>query len=117
MSEEDPAGRLIGFGPPTLGPSEVCVRAGVDREVGDALRRALGFADEPEGVLAYTEEDARALRLATEGLEELEPEARAGALQVILQEARVLSAHLAALAATELDAMAALTGTRSALGA
>ena len=108
MSEEDPVGRLIGFGPPTLGPSEVCVRAGVDREVGDALWRALGFPDVPEGVLAYTEEDARALRLATEGLEELDPEARAGALQVILQEARVLSAHLAALAATELDAMAAL---------
>lgn len=108
MSEEDPVGRLIGFGPPTLGPSEVCERAGVDREVGDALWRALGFPDVPEGVLAYTEEDARALRLATEGLEELEPEARAAALQLILQEARVLSAHLAALAATELDAMAAL---------
>jgi adenylate cyclase len=108
MSEEDPVARLIGFGPPTLGPSEVCVHAGVDREVGDALWRALGFPDVPEGVLAYTEEDARALRLATEGLEELEPEARAGALQLILQEARALSAHLAALAATELDAMAAL---------
>jgi adenylate cyclase len=108
MSEEDPVGRLIGFGPPTLGPSEVCERAGVDREVGEALWRALGFPDVPEGVLAYTEEDARALRLTTEGLEELKPEARAEALQLILQEARVLSAHLAALAATELDAMAAL---------
>ena len=108
MSEEDPVGRLIGFGPPTLGPSEVCALAGVDREVGDALWRALGFPDVPEGVLAYTEEDARALRLATEGLERLEPDARAGALQLILQEARVLSAHLAALAATELDAIAAL---------
>jgi adenylate cyclase len=108
MGEEDPVGRLIGFGAPTLGPSEVCERAGVDREVGDALWRALGFPDVPEGVLAYTEEDARALRLATEGLEELEPEARAEALQLILQEARVLSAHLAALAVTELDAMAAL---------
>ena len=108
MSEEDPVGRLIGFGAPTLGPSEVCERAGVDREVGDALWRALGFPDVPEGVLAYTEEDARALRLATEGLEELEPEARAEALELILQEARVLSAHLVALAATELDAMAAL---------
>jgi adenylate cyclase len=108
MSEEDAVGRLIGFGPPTLGPSEVCERAGVDRDVGDALWRALGFPDVPEGVLAYTEEDARALRLATEGLEQLEPEARAEALQLILQEARVLSAHLAALAATELDAMVAL---------
>jgi adenylate cyclase len=108
MSEEDPIERLIGFGPPTLGPSEVCGRAGVDREVGDALWRALGFPDVPEGVLAYTEEDARALRLASEGLEELKGEARAEALQLILREARVLSAHLAALAATELDAMGAL---------
>jgi adenylate cyclase len=62
----------------------------------------------PEGVVAYTDEDARALRLATEGLDELAPEARAEVLQLILREARVLSAHLAALAATELDAMAAL---------
>jgi adenylate cyclase len=108
MSAEDWVGRLVGFGAPTLGPSEVCERAGVDRAVGDALWRALGFPDVPEGVLAYTDEDARALRLATEGLEELAPEARAEALQLILQEARVLSAHVAALAATELDAMAAL---------
>jgi adenylate cyclase len=108
MSEEDWVGRLVGFGAPTLGPTEVCERAGVDREVGDALWRALGFPDVPEGVLAYTDEDARALRLATEGLDELAPEARAEVLQLILREARVLSAHLAALAATELDAMAAL---------
>jgi adenylate cyclase len=108
MSEEDWVGRLVGFGTPTLGPSEVCERAGVDREVGDVLWRALGFPDVPEGVVAYTDEDARALRLATEGLEELTPDARTEALQLILQEARVLSAHLAALAATELDAMAAL---------
>src|SRR5262245_23459253 len=108
MSGEDWVGRLVGFGAPTLGPTEVCERAGVDREVGDALWRALGFPDVPEGVLAYTDEDATALRLATEGLDELAPEARAEALQLILQEARVLSAHLAALAATELDAMAAL---------
>jgi adenylate cyclase len=108
MSEEDWVGRLVGFGAPTLGPSEVCARAGVDREVGDALWRALGFPDVPEGVVAYTDEDARALRLAAEGLEELAPKARGEALQLILAEARVLSAHLAALAAIELDAMAAL---------
>jgi adenylate cyclase len=108
MTEDDPVRRLIGFQAPTLGPTDVCELAGVDRGVGDALWRALGFPDVPEGVLAYTDEDARALRLATEGLEELEPDARAEALQLILREARVLSAHLAALAATELDAMAAM---------
>src|SRR5262245_38071914 len=108
MTEADPIERLVGFENPTLGPTEVCEVAGVDRAVGDALWRALGFPDVPEGVLAYTKEDARALRLATEGLEELDSDARAEALQLILQEARVMSAHLAALAATELDAIAAL---------
>jgi adenylate cyclase len=108
MREEDSINRLVGFEAPTLGPSEVCQVAGVDREVGDALWRALGFPDVPEGDIAYTEDDARALRLATEGLDELEPTARLDAFQLILQEARVLSAHLAALAEAELDALAAL---------
>ena len=106
--KQDSIGPLVGFEAPTLGPTEVCELAGVDREVGDALWRALGFPDVPEGVLAYTEEDARALRLAAEGFAELEPAARADALQLILREARVLSAHLAALAEAELDALAAL---------
>jgi adenylate cyclase len=107
----------VRFGPPTLDPTEVCEVAGVNRDVGDALWRALGFPDVPEGVLAYTDEDARGLRLATEGLDRLVPAERDEALRVMLQEARVLSAHLAALADTELDALAALQtrGLRSRL--
>ena len=82
--------------------------AGVDREVGDRLWRALGFPDYPEGVLVSTEEDARALRLAAQGLERLEGTERDHALRLILQEARILSAHLAAFAEAEIDALVEL---------
>jgi adenylate cyclase len=108
LTDEDPFERLVRFPRPTLDPTEVCEVAGVDREVGDALWRALGFPDVPEGVIAYTDEDARALRLAAEGLDRLDPGQREEGLRLMLQEARMLSAHLAALAETELDAMAAL---------
>jgi adenylate cyclase len=108
VTDEDPIQRLVGFPRPTLDPTEVCEVAGVDRDVGDALWRALGFPDVPEGVIAYTDEDARALRLAAEGLDRLAPAQREQGLRLMLQEARMLSAHLAALAETELDAMPAL---------
>jgi adenylate cyclase len=108
LKGEDPIRQLVGFSPPTLDPTEVCEVAGVDRDVGDVLWRALGFPDVPEGVIAYTDEDARALRLAAEGLDRLGPAQREEGLRLMLQEARMLSAHLAALAETELDAMAAL---------
>ena len=44
MSERDergPLAGLVGFGEPTLGPTEVCEVAGVDREVGDRLWRGV----------------------------------------------------------------------------
>ncbi len=108
LSDGDSIQRLVRLQRPTLDPTEVCEVAGVDRDVGDALWRALGFPDVPEGVIAYSEEDARALRLAAEGLERLESDEREEALRLMLQEARMLSAHLAALADTELDALAEL---------
>jgi adenylate cyclase len=103
----DPLHELVRLGEPTLDPTTVCETAGVDREVGDQLWRALGFADVPEGVLAYTADDARALRLATQGLDDLQGAKRERALQLILEEARMVSAYLTALADTELDALAA----------
>src|SRR5262245_31385802 len=106
--ERSPLGGLIGFGEPTLGPTEVCEAAGIDREVGDRLWRALGFPDVPEGVLAYTDDDARALRLAAHGLDALEADERERAVELLVQEARVLSAHLAALAESEVDALVEL---------
>lgn len=103
----DPLQALVRLGEPTLDPTSVCEAAGVDRAVGDRLWRALGFPDTPEGVLAYTADDARALRLATEGLDELEGPERDRAEQLILEEARMVSAYLTALADSELDALAA----------
>jgi adenylate cyclase len=63
----------------------------------------------PEGELAFTEQDARALRLATEGLGQLDREQRSRALELLLHETRLISAHLANLAETELEAIAALS--------
>jgi adenylate cyclase len=103
----DPLQALVRLGEPTLDPTTVCEAAGVDRDVGDRLWRALGFADVPEGVLAYTADDARALRLATQGLDHLQGVERERALQLILEEARMVSAYLTALADAELDALAA----------
>jgi adenylate cyclase len=98
---------LVRLGEPTLDPTTVCEAAGVDRDVGDRLWRALGFPDVPEGVLAYTADDARALRLATQGLEDVEGSERDRAEQLILDEARMVSAYLTALADAELDSLAA----------
>jgi hypothetical protein len=83
--ERSPLAALVGFGEPT----EVCEVAGVDREVGDRLWRGLGFPDVPEGILAYTEEDARALGLAAQGLERLEGAERKRAVELLVQEARI----------------------------
>jgi adenylate cyclase len=109
---EDTAGaleRLVALGDPTLDNAQVCEMAGADRDVADRLWRALGFPDVPEAEPAFTEQDARALRLATEGLEPLTGEQRAQALELMLHEARVISASLANLAEAELEAIGDLT--------
>jgi adenylate cyclase len=100
--------RLVGIGEPTLDNDQVCELAGADREVADRLWRALGFPDVPEGELAFTEQDARALRLATEGLEELKGEERERALELLVHEARIISANLANLSEIELESIGAL---------
>jgi adenylate cyclase len=101
--------RLVGIGEPTLDNDQVCEAAGADREVADRLWRALGFPDVPEGELAFTEQDARALRLAIEGLDQLQGEERDRALELMLQEARIISANLANLAEVQVEAIAALS--------
>ena len=102
--------RLVGIGEPTLDNDQVCELAGADREVADRLWRALGFPDVPEGELAFTEQDARALRLATEGLEELKGEEHERALELLVHEARIISANLANLSEVELESIGALAG-------
>jgi adenylate cyclase len=108
-SGPDPLDQLVAFAEPTLDNEQVCALAGADREVADRLWRALGFPDVPEGELAFTDEDARALRLATEGLEGLGAEQRQDAIELMLHEARVISASLANLAEIELEALGGLT--------
>lgn len=107
-SSGDPFERLVGFGEPTLDNEQVTELGGADRDVADRLWRALGFPDVPEGELAFTDEDARALRLATEGLAQLTGDRREQALELMLHEARVISASLANLAEIELDTIGAL---------
>jgi adenylate cyclase len=107
-TSDDPLDRLVGFGEPTLDNEQVCELAGADRDVADRLWRALGFPDVPEGHLAFTEQDARALRLAIEGLEQLEGDQRKQALELTLHETRVFSASLANLAELELEAIGAV---------
>jgi hypothetical protein len=89
---------LVDFGEPTLDNEQVSELAGADRDVADRLWRALGFPDVPERQLAFTEQDARALRLATEGLEQLRGEERERALDAMLHETRIVGASLANLA-------------------
>jgi adenylate cyclase len=105
-SSGDPLERLVGFGEPTLDNEQVTALGGADRDVADRLWRALGFPDVPEGELAFT--DARALRLATEGLAHLASDRRKHALALMLHEARIISSSLANLAEIELDAIGAL---------
>jgi adenylate cyclase len=100
---------LVRLGERRLAWPEVCRRAGVEHEVADRLWRALGFPDVPAGEPAYTEEDVRALRIAVEGLGELKGAQRMRAVELLVQEARVVSAHLTPIAETEVEAMAQLS--------
>jgi adenylate cyclase len=101
--------RLCDFGDPVYDNEGVCRRAGADRDVADRLWRALGFPNVPEGEIAFTEDDARALELATEGLADLPSQSGDAAVELAVHEARIVSAHLAGLAETELDAIEAMT--------
>jgi adenylate cyclase len=106
----DSVERLVRLGPRHLTWPEVCARAGVDHDVADVLWRALGFPDVPPDDNAYTEEDVRALAIAAEGIGRLEGERRAAAVEAIVREARMVSAHLTQVAEIEVDAMAEMQG-------
>lgn len=93
---------LTRIDPPTYTGPQVAERAPTSREIADRLWRALGFPDIPDDRPAFTDDDLRALRLATTGLSDLAPERQAEALDMIVQEARTLSSYLADLAEAEL---------------
>lgn len=103
---EDAIEALVRLGPRTLTWPEVCERADVTHDVADVLWRALGFADVPSEERAYTDEDVRALAIAAEGVDSLDAEARAPAVEAIVQEARMVSAHLTYVAEIEADSLA-----------
>jgi adenylate cyclase len=86
----------------------LCERAGVEHAIADPLWRALGFPDIPPDEPAYTQEDVRALRIAADGLQRLEGQDRDDALEFVVAEARRMSAHLARIAETQVDALAEL---------
>lgn len=100
--------RLTDLGSPHLTGDEIAQRAGVDREVADRLWRALGFPDTGKDERVFTDQDVRALTIATEGLDRLSGEEWERAVELIVREARVLSAHLADVAEIEIDAMVAM---------
>ena len=104
--DPDEVERLVRLGPRELTWPEVCSRAGVEHEVADVLWRALGFPDVPPDERAYTDEDVRALALAAEGIDLLKGDRREAALDAIVREARMVSAHLTRVAEIEVDAMA-----------
>jgi adenylate cyclase len=103
--DDDYVERLVRLGPRELTWPEVCALAGVDHEVADVLWRALGFPDVPANEPAYTAEDVRALAIAAEGLDLVEGDRHARALEAIVREARMVSAHLTRIAEIEVDAM------------
>lgn len=103
---EDAIEALVRLGPRTLTWPEVCERADVTHDLADVLWRALGFADVPAEERAYTDEDVRALAIAAEGVDSLDGEARASAVEAIVQEARMVSAHLTYVAEIEADSLA-----------
>jgi adenylate cyclase len=78
--------------------------------VADVLWRALGFPDVPPDDKAYTEEDVRAMAIAAEGIGILRGDRRAAAVEAIVREARMVSAHLTQVAEIEVDAMAEMRG-------
>ena len=74
----------------------------------DRLWRALGFPMCQRARRVH-QDDARALELATEGLADLLSQSEDAAVELAVHEARIVSAHLAGLAETELDAIEAMT--------
>ena len=86
----------------------LCERAGVDHVISDPLWRALGFPDVPPDEPVYTEDDLRALRIAVEGLQAVDGDARDEALEFIVRETRTVSGYLARIAETQVDALAEL---------
>src|SRR5436190_13727837 len=104
----DPVEALVRLGERHLTWPELCQRAGVEHPVADRLWRALGFPDVPPDAAVYTADDARALKIAAQGIERLTGAEREAALEVMEREARSIGAHLARIAEIEVEALGEL---------
>jgi adenylate cyclase len=104
----DEVERLVRLGPKELTWPQVCAQAGVSHEVADRLWRALGFPDVPPEESAYTADDVRALRIAAEGMGSVRGDHRRAAVDAIVREARMVSAHMSRIAEIEVESMAEL---------
>jgi len=103
---EDPADALTRLGERRYTWPELCRIAGVEHEIADRLWRALGFPDVPPEEAAYTDEDVRALTIATEGLDALSAPDRERAVDLMVREARSVSGHLGRIVEIQVDTLA-----------
>lgn len=97
--------RLVRLGERHLTWPELCARAGVEHAVADRLWRALGFPDVRPDEPAYTDDDVRALALAAQGLDRLDGKRRAEAVELLVREARAVSAYLTRISEIQVDAL------------
>jgi adenylate cyclase len=97
--------RLVRLGDRHLTWPELCSRADVEDEVADRLWRALGFPDVPPDEPAYTDDDVRALALAAQGLDQLDGSRREEAIELLVREARAVSAYLTRISEIQVDAL------------
>jgi len=104
----DPVEALVRLGERHLTWPELCQRAGVEHEVADRLWRALGFPDVPPDAPVYTADDVRALGIAAQGLDDLPREERPTAVELLVREARQVSAYLSRISEIEVDMLGEL---------
>src|SRR5437762_10958052 len=100
--------RLARLGDRYLTWPELCRRAGVEHAIADRLWRALGFPDVPPDEPVYADDDVRALEIAAQGVERLRGEDRAAAVELIVREARSVSAYLTRITEIQVDTLSAL---------
>ena len=84
--------RLLLPGEARYTSKELASAAGVDFELADRLWRAMGFADVPDDEPVFVDDDLAALRMATDALSQLVPDA------AIVYQTRVMAAALSRVA-------------------
>jgi adenylate cyclase len=111
----DPVDQLVRLGPRHLTWPELCLRAGVPHEVADPLWRALGFPDVPPDEPSYTDDDVRALEIAAQGLNAVPDSERSAAVELMVREARSISAYLMRISEIQVESLTELAryGLRS----